>query len=107
MKTACPVAEFKRSVNMSAASIRAWAKDSRSKMASFAATRRRLPRLAELKTKPASRWTARDCALARRAISFNARMAGVVKVHGCTTKAVIALRNWGRATRCPLPRKGK
>ncbi len=84
---------------MSPASIRAWARDPRAKEASFAETRRRLPKLAALKTKPASRWTSADIALAKRVLSFNARMEGVVKKHGCTRKAVISLRNWGRTVK--------
>lgn len=98
--------KFKKSVNMNARAIEAWAKDSRSKEASFESTRARLPRLAELKRKKCARWTAADEALAKRAISFNARMEGMVKEHGCTRKAVIALRNWGRAVKkCGLPPK--
>lgn len=100
------VARFKKSVNMSPASIRAWLRDPRAKEASFEATRRRLPRLAELKSKPASKWTAADVKLAKRVLSFNARMEGVVRQHGCSRKALISLRNWGRHIRaCPLPGK--
>lgn len=102
---ACPVTTFRKLVNMSPAAIRGWARDPRAKLASFASTRRRLPRLAELKGKPPARWTAADCKLAARAVSFNSRMAGVVKKFGCTKKAVIALRNWGRRVACPLPKK--
>lgn len=101
MLSRCPT--FKKSVNMSPAVIRAWAKDPRAKLASFASTRARLPRLAELKAKPCSKWTAADEKLAARVISFNARMSGVVKKHGCTKKAVVSLRNWGRSVKCPLP----
>ena len=96
---------FKKSVNMSPASMRAWAKDPRARLASFGSTRARLPRVAALKSKPCGKWTAADEKLAARVISFNARMSGVVKKHGCTTKAVISLRNWGRSTRCPLPKR--
>lgn len=97
------VTRFKKSVNMSPGRIRAWAKDPRAKEASFEATRKRLPRLATLKAKPAHLWTAADFKLAKRVLSFNARMEGMVKQHGCTRKAVISLRNWGRALkRCPL-----
>jgi hypothetical protein len=103
MANSCPIAAFKRSVNMSPASILAWSRDPRSHVASFAATRARLPRLAELKQKPMNRWTPADCALARRVLSFNARMEGVVRKHGCTRKAVTSLRNWGRKVRCRLP----
>lgn len=104
MTKACPIAKFRKSVNMTPAEIRAWAQDPRSRLASFAATRRRLPHLAKLLEKRDSTWTKADCALARRVISFNARMAGVVRKHGCTTRAVVALRNWGRRVACPLPK---
>lgn len=84
---------------MSPSAIRAWARDPRAKEASFTETRRRLPKLAALKSKPASKWTAADVRLAKRVLSFNARMEGVVKKHGCTRKAVISLRNWGRTVK--------
>lgn len=96
-------AEFKRSVNMSSAAIRVWAKDPRAKLASFASTRQRLPALAKLKSKPCPQWTAADEKFAKRVLSFNARMSGVVRKFGCTKKAVISLRNWGRSTKCALP----
>jgi hypothetical protein len=93
---------------MSPAAIEAWAKDPRAREASFESTRRRLPRLAELKRKKCSRWTSRDQKLAKRALSFNARMEGVVNEHGCSRKAVIALRNWGRQPKkCGVPPKMK
>lgn len=95
---------FTKSVNMSPAAIRAWAKDPRAKEASFAATRKRLPALAALRAKPCARWTAQDEKFARRVVSFNARMSGMVKRWGCTRKAVISLRNWGRQPpQCPKP----
>lgn len=98
--------DFKKSVNMSPAAIRAWAKDSRAREASFEATRRRLPALAKLKSKPCARWTGRDEKFAKRVLSFNARMSGMVKQHGCTRKAVISLRNWGRQPpKCPVPKR--
>lgn len=94
--------EFHRLVNMSPAAIRAWAADPRAKCASFESTRRRLPALAALKAKPVSSWTARDLAFARRVVSFNSRMDGMRKQHGCTMKINVALRNWGRAAPgCP------
>jgi hypothetical protein len=97
----CPYAKrFHRLVNMTPAQIRAWHKNPRSKLASFEATRRRLPALATLKAKPVSRWTARDCDFAKRVVSFNSRMDGMRKQHGCTTKIDVALRNWGRRA-CP------
>ncbi len=98
--------DFKKSVNMTPAAIKAWARDARSKEASEDSTRARLPRLAELKRKKCSRWTPADEALAQRALSFNARMEGMVKQHGCSRKAVIALRNWGRkVAKCGVPPK--
>lgn len=103
MANSCPIAAFRRSVNMSPTKIIAWSKDPRSRIASFAPTRARLPRLAELKRKRDALWTPADCALARRVLSFNTRMEGVVRKHGCTRKAVTALRNWGRKVRCVLP----
>lgn len=100
--SACP--KFKQSVNMSPAAIRAWAKDPRAKEASFPATRARLPALAALRAKPCAEWTERDEKFARRVLSFNARMEGVVRQYGCTRKAVVSLRNWGRQpTSCPVP----
>jgi len=99
---------FKKSVNMTADAITSWARDERSKEASEDSTRDRLPRLAELKRKKCGTWTHADEVLAMRALSFNARMEGVVKEHGCTRKAVIALRNWGRSVKkCGLPPKMK
>ena len=99
-------AAFKQSVNMSAAEIRAWARDPRAREASFASTRRRLPALAALKAKPCSKWTRADARFAQRVLSFNARMGGMVRKYGCTRKAVISLRNWGRQpTGCPKPER--
>lgn len=94
--------EFHRLVNMSPSAIRAWAADPRAKCASFESTRRRLPALANLKAKPVASWSARDRQFAQRVISFNSRMDGMRKQHGCTTKINVALRNWGRAAPgCP------
>ena len=95
--------DFKRSVNMSPAAITAWAKDPRAKKASFESTRRRLPALAALKKKKCATWTKKDERFAKRVLSFNARMSGMVKKFGCTEKAVISLRNWGRKVKCRLP----
>ena len=36
-------------------------------------------------------------------VSFNSRMDGMRKIHGCTVKINVSLRNWGRAV-CPLSR---
>lgn len=103
MKRACPKAAFHRSVNMTPTEIRAWAKSPKSKRASFASTRARLPALAKLKAKRGA-WTEADCRFAARVISFNARMSGMVRKWGCTEKAVISLRNWGRRVPgCPVP----
>jgi len=89
-------------------SIRAWAKDPRAKRASGADTRRRLPALAALKAKPCDQWNKRDKDFAKRVLSFNARMEGMVRKHGCTRKAPISLRNWGRQTPlCPIPARKK
>lgn len=108
MKRACPHAKaFRQLVNMSPKAIRTWGKDPRARLASFTSTRRRLPRVAELKAKPVAKWTLADCKLAGRVVSFNTRMTGVVKKHGCTKKAVISLRNWGRAAPgCAVPKLG-
>lgn len=93
----CPHAKrFHRLVNMTPAEIRAWSKDPRSTIASWASTRSRLPALAKLKAKPVAKWTEKDCVFAKRVVSFNARMDGARKVHGCTPKIDAALRNWGR-----------
>jgi len=97
--SSCPVdvsRRFHKLVNMSPAEIRAWHKNPRNKIASFPETRRRLPSLAKLKGKPVSEWTAADCRFAKRVVSFNSRMDGMRKVHGCTDKIDVALRNWGR-----------
>lgn len=93
----CPrvQAAFRRSVNMTPAEIRRWARDPRAKLASFASTRARLPRLAALKAKRGA-WTSSDCAYAQRVVNFNRRFEGMRAAHGCTPKIVVALRNWGR-----------
>jgi hypothetical protein len=107
VKAACPAIQnrFRRLVNMSPSEIRAWAKDPRAKLASFESTRRRLPALADLAAKRGN-WTAKDCSFAQRVNSFNARMQGMVDKWGCTTKAVISLRNWARQPpRCPIPKR--
>lgn len=99
---------LKKSVNMSPDAIRAWAKDPRAKEASWSETRRRLPALARLKAKPCNQWTAADERFAGRVLSFNARMEGMVNVHGCTRKALISLRNWGRqVSKCAIPPRKK
>jgi hypothetical protein len=105
MKAPCPVdaAKFYRLVNMTPASIRAWAKDPRSKCASFEQTRRRLPALATLKAKSRDAWTAADCQYARRVNSFNARHLGQMKQFGCTLRATVALKNWGHDPGCKIP----
>jgi hypothetical protein len=105
---ACPHAKtFRRSVNMTPAQIRAWVKDPRAREASWRSTRARLPALAALRAKPADRWSDRDCRFAARVVNFNARMSGMVKKWGCTRKAVISLRNWGRQPPgCPVPPPG-
>jgi hypothetical protein len=98
--------KFNKSVNMSPSAIRAWSKNSMAREASFESTRRRLPALAALKAKSCSKWNAQDEKFAKRVISFNARMSGMVTKWGCTRKAVISLRNWGRQpTSCPMPQR--
>lgn len=100
----CPAAErFRKLVNMTPAQIRAWARDPRAKCYSFAATRARLPALAKLRAKPVDEWTGKDCAFAKRVVSFNARMIGAKKRDGCRDGYTISLRNWGHAPKCKLP----
>lgn len=100
-------ATFHRLVNMSPSEIRRWAKDPRAKCASFQSTRDRLPKLATLKAKPRSAWTAADYKYAQRVNSFNARMMGTVAQYGCTTRAVVSLRNWGhQPPKCGIPKPG-
>lgn len=95
---------FHQSVNMSAGDIASWAKSPKAKLASFAVTRARLPQLARLKRKPLNQWNSSDVAFAKRVINFNRRMEGMAKKWGCTTKLVVALRNWGRQpTFCNKP----
>ena len=103
----CPAdaAKFRKLVNMSPASIRSWAKDPRAKCASFASTRKRLPALAALRAKPSGSWTEKDCTYAKRVISFNSRHLGQMKRFGCTTRATVALLNWGHKPKCPMPSK--
>lgn len=102
----CPVDQsiFHRLVNMSPAAIRAWARDPRAKCASFEQTRKRLPTLAKLKAKAKDRWTEADCKYARRVNGFNSRHLGQMKRFGCTVRETVALRNWGHAPRCALPK---
>lgn len=105
-KSACPdiAKRFRASVNMTPKQIRDWYRGKRSLCASFGSTRRRLPKLTDLKAKAPSKWTEVDCQYAQRVVSFNARMGGTVKKHGCTPKAVISLRNWGHQPRqCKVP----
>ena len=100
----CPSASsFARLVNMTPAEIQRWAKDPRAKCYSKAETRARLGRLAKLKAKPASRWTAADCAFAAKVVSFNSRMKGALERDGCTPGYTISLRNWGHKPRCAVP----
>lgn len=97
--------KFRRLVNMSPSEIRSWAKDPASKKASLSATRKRLPALAKLKAKPTSKWTAADEKFAKRVVSFNSRMRGMLKEHGCTDKIVVSLMNWGhRPKSCAVPK---
>ena len=119
---ACPVVkrEFRsgpHSVNMSAAAIRKWAKDSRAGCGSFKETVDRLtktqfwkqmgittPSLASLKAKPQTKWTATDCVYAQRVNNFNRRMQGNVDAHGCGVRNVTSLLNGGRKPPgCAMP----
>lgn len=108
---------FHKSVNMTPAEIRAWAKDPRNKCASEAATVQRLthpqrwkgftqPALAELKGRALSRWDEDACRYAKRVINFNARHERQRAKQGnkCSVPRVVALRNWGRKVACPLPK---
>jgi hypothetical protein len=106
----CPrdtIATFKRLTNMTPAQIRAWARSPAAKRASFEATRRRLPALADLaaKVRAGEPLSAKDCAYAQRVNSFNSRMLGMQQKWGCTDKLVVALRNWGHQPKgCKVPR---
>lgn len=110
---------FHKSVNMTSAEIRTWAKDPRNKCASEAATVRRLthpqrwkgfvqPALAELKGRPLARWDAAACRYAKRVINFNTRheRQRATQANKCSPARVVALRNWGRKVACPLPKTG-
>ncbi len=101
----CPITQnrFHQLVNMKAPEIRSWAKDPRSKCASFPETRARLPMLADLKAKGRRKWNQNDCAYAERVISFNTRHLGQMKRFGCTLRETVALRNWGHMPKCPMP----
>lgn len=105
--SSCPAVKktFQRLVNMSAAEIRAWAKDPRAKCASFEQTRKRLPALAALKAKKGE-WTDADCKYAQRVNNFNTRHLGQMKRFGCTVRETVALRNWGHMPKCSMPPKG-
>ena len=108
-KGACPTVQtkFHRSVNMTPAAIRKWARDPRAKCASFESTRKRLPKLVTLKGKKRSAWTDEDCRYAKRVVNFNTRMQGNVSTHGCRVRNVTSLLNWGRKPpKCPMPPKG-
>lgn len=97
---------FNRLVNMSPAEIRRWSKDPRNKLASYDETRARLPQLAKLKAKDPAKWTEADRRLAGRVVSFNSRMLGMKREHGCTTKIAVSLKNWGHDAGCRLPPQG-
>ncbi len=111
-KHICPAvySKFHKSVNMTPAQIKAWAKDPRAKCASFQETRDRLTKpqmflgykmrpLAALKALSKGSWEEKDCIYAKRVINFNTRHQGALNIHGCTPRALIALRNWGRMIR--------
>jgi 8-oxo-dGTP pyrophosphatase MutT (NUDIX family) len=99
--------EFSHLINMSGAQIRAWAKDPRSKDASFPHIRAELPLLAQMKDTPPSRWTPKMWDKAMRAVNFVKRHEAQMKKQGAeygtgkyhaTHKRVVALLNWGRRT---------
>lgn len=99
--------EFRRTINMTPAQIRAWHASPLSKLASFAHIRAELPLLATMKETPVGRWTPRMWNKARRALSFVKRHEAQMRVQGrrygtgrmhVTEKRVIALLNWGRLT---------
>ena len=99
--------EFSHLINMSGAQIRAWAKDPRSKDASFSHIRAELPLLAQMKDTPPSRWTPKMWDKAMRAVNFVKRHEAQMKKQGAeygtgkyhaTHKRVVALLNWGRRT---------
>ena len=100
----CPAIQkkFHKLVNMTPGEIRAWAKDPRSKLASWPETRRRIPMLADLKAKRGE-WTEKDCRYGQRVNSFNSRHRGQMKRFGCTVGETVALRNWGHDPGCALP----
>lgn len=106
----CPrevVSTFKRLTNMSPSEIRAWAKDPRAKRASEPETRNRLPSLADLaeKISRGGSLTKKECDFAKRINSFNSRMGGMRRKHGCKDGIVISLRNWGHQPKaCKVPR---
>jgi len=104
----CPAMRrrFRQLVNMTPASIQAWAKDPRAKCASYPETRARLPALADLKAKPDGQWTEADCKYAQRVVSFNSRHIGQMRRFGCTLRETVALRNWGHMPKCPMPPQG-
>ena len=99
--------EFSHLINMSGAQIRAWAKDPRSKDASFPHIRAELPLLAQMKETPPARWTPKMWDKAMRAVNFVKRHEAQMKKQGAeygtgkyhaTHKRVVALLNWGRRT---------
>lgn len=99
--------EFKRTINMTPAQIRAWHASSQSKIASFAHIRAELPMMATMKETPASRWTPRMWNKAARALSFVKRHEAQMRAQGArfgtgrmhvTEKRIAALLNWGRLT---------
>jgi hypothetical protein len=98
---------FGRTINMSAAQIRRWHADPRSKLASFAHIRAELPLLARMKETAPSRWTPTMWNKARRALAFVERHEAQMQAQGMrygtgrlhvTPKRIIALMNWGRVT---------
>lgn len=106
---------FARTINMTPAQIRRWAKSPFSKLASLPHIRAELELLARTRETPPSRWTPAMESKARRAVAFVARHEAQMRIQGErygtgrlheTPKRVISLLNWGRITPgISLPRK--
>jgi hypothetical protein len=106
----CPHAKaFKKTVNMSAAQIRAWRRKRKKECRSI---RKRsngrsavdeLDMVAKMLKKPASKWTKSECKKARDLVNFVKRhRAGRGSV--CSHKRLIALRDWAHhPKRCKKP----
>jgi hypothetical protein len=106
------VRAFRKAANMSAAQIRAWAKNPTAKCASLPKRAKtgksaiaELEQVARMKSAPPSTWSAADWTKARDLVNFVGRHAAK-KAPGdpCATKRVIALRNWAHQPKgCAVP----